>query len=391
MFEDLNRLKERSNREWRILCSLVSNGISKEFDVMLSGKDDEILGKLRDGQIKILKAKTPNEFLRMAGLDLTTLLDILENKPTFSYVEGIIIPQFFSDRPAEPIIILKDEPQKDVTIINPKGLADKVCHEMIHYLGFNIIEILKVENGRIKTEEIKEKIKSILSHSKEKKGEIFAESFEESIKLLEEILNQIFSEYTIEGVVLYRLGPLIDLGILFSMKNAPEIKVFFILFGDPESAFWEGVVDYYSKKIINKLDLEGKYIAGYDQRFLIQLIMETISNLLSEITQKSYEEIFEEIDKLLKISCLSGKETELQKIIDLIEPQKLYEKMKLTLERMEHEEKYREWANIVKHCIESFQSISDYTSSYQWIKDFILYYVDYLYQRNQEIESQKTE
>lgn len=371
MFESLNNFGERFNKEGQIsqeerkLRYQVAYGISKEFGGILSGEDDKTLEELRSGKLEILKAETPDKLFQMYGLDLPALMDILENKTTFSDVEGIIAIRSYPSKPPEPIIILKEETVGNLRRSNPKGSADKICHEMIHYLGFNLIEILGTEDKGVNVEEIRGKIKTILPSQK---GETFAKAFEECVQLFGEVLIQIFSDSKIEAVVIYRLGPMIDLGFIFSMKNAPEIKTFFKLLGDPDNSFWEGVVDYYSKKIIDGLSLEGEYVAGYRQRFLVEILIHILSHIISERKNISYEDAKEKIEIIFKKALLNGDEKDLEEVLNSIAIQELYERMMRFFDNLKKDKP--QFSGISDRAISSLSLTDKANLTFQWIKDF---------------------
>ena len=312
------------------LLKKVAKAIDKEFGEVLSGYCEKVLKDLVDGKLEINIVENQREFYsKSGGLDFSLFL---EGEKAILDIEGMVAINPFD---LKPKIFIKKEDEN-----NPKGLADKICHEMLHYLGFQLEEARRI-------------------------NEI------ERIDLSTELLGS----YQFEALIEYRFGPIKSLGYLLSLKEAPEVKVFLYLpSADYEnSVFWEGVIDYYNKKIIDKLNLEGEYTAGYEYRYLIMVIIGALSNLYSEKTGETYEEVFAKFDKALKVAILSGNDTSFQQLVNSIELKILIERMKKTVERFAEEEKCREFAEQIKMSLDKTKVSEDMTS-YEWLKNLVFNY-----------------
>lgn len=310
------------------LFQKVVQGLMEEFGPILSGKDETRLNQLHRNTLEV---RDSGEFYRkMGGIDLSTLLFGEESFPATEGVVGINPYNF------EPKIIYKK-----IEGESPKAIADKICHEAIHYLGFRLEEISKAQEG----------------------------------VTLPDI--ELLKDYKVDSVVTLRLGPLHNIALVFALKSAPEVKIILYLpSGDrEESSFWEGVVDYYSKRIIEKLNLPGEYTAGYEQSTAIALTLGAVANIISEKSGRQYEEIKEELDQALKVALLSGDETSFERILSSITPAELQARLKNTSENL----RKKGLLELAKRLESSLPEKLDAAnkSTYQWLKSFIANYADY--------------
>lgn len=302
MFRPEAKFTDQKQKEEKIV-EKTTEVLRKEFLSCLSGKDEELLAGL-ENHIEI--AKNPEEeFLRrQGGLDLSILLSgdsFMETE-----AEGVVV---FDPTTFNPKIIVKVNEGE-----SKKSIADKICHEAIHYLGFRIEEI-DAEKERIKFD----------------------------LPGLE--------QYEADAFITYRCGPIKGSAIRLCLKTEPNVK---LLIYTPSSSdaisvlFWEGAVDYMSKRIIGRLELEGEYEAGYKEREGFMVGKNILEHLLIAKLKLSQEEVMKQFDGYLVAALLGGADDQLSKLVNRITIYEFVEQLYKTADRFK-EAGYKNFAERIRN------------------------------------------
>jgi hypothetical protein len=177
---------------------------------------------------------------------------------------------------AEFNVIRKDED-------DPYSIAEKMIHELLHYLGTSISEV------------------EILTQENEEKT---------SAPILD-MLNEIYrGKYKFSERIQYRIG-FIKSEDLILKDELSGIKYLLVLPNNPiDGIFYESVVDYFSKNIMRKIIKEENrqtdFTSGYITRIMLALCIYNAAYLLKEFNQKNYDENIEELENFLKLALITG-------------------------------------------------------------------------------------
>ncbi|GEM_PF-5315647 len=269
----------------------------------LEQKLDKILSNLPD----LIKSQYLPPVISFAEiLEPSSIITKIQETAGICYID----PHTF-----EPKFIVIKDPND-----NSYSIAEKITHEVLHYIGTSVSEVQKLTSQ----DNIYE-MESILSS-----------------------LNEVYNtKFKFSEVIEYRTGFLkyqdfIIVDELSGIKYLLKLPSY-----AEDEIFYESAIDYFSKEIVTKIIKEMSkeeieeaiFTAGYPSRKMLALCIYNVAYLLKEINQKNYDENIEELEKYLRFALITGDLTQFIQEVNKVRVDRFLERLKELSVRFQEKDK----------------------------------------------------